>query len=400
METWIPEIAPVMTPSGIVAARSLKALPVSLTELEVLGLNSDYNFADGHAYHETNGQLLSIFNDLTTIWQQAAVCPVPQMEREFKGVLAKLIDSAVLARHESFSICPTASNSIDTVAAWLAMHNHHAGLLEPVFDNLYLIMKRRGVKTQSIQEMDLINLDKLESLIDRHKLRALVIVTPNNPTGFELRSDEFRALCALFARKRVTLVVDRTFRFYSQYRFDDYALLEDSGANWVTIEDTGKTWPTQDMKVSLIAYSHAIAADLRQLYEEIFLCTSNFALALLAKIMESTLALGIYEVVNKEVAKRKAVVAEALSGTTMTFVKSARGSLLPFAWLDCSSTGLSDLELVNRLREFRIALLPGRYFYWNSRQAHTSNVRLSLMKPNNQFLPGISLLKDVANKIQ
>jgi len=365
---------------------------LSLTEVEVTGLSSRYNLTDGHAYHKMPAALQPILADLSGAWDYARSRSVPDMEEEFKNSWARMINSADLAAHPHYSISPTASNSIDIAGAWTAMKGYNAGLLEPVFDNLYLLLKRRGANLTSIQEQDLLDLERLGSSIDRHNLKSLFIVTPNNPTGFHLTPDQYKGICDLCAHKGVALIVDRTFRFYSRNDFDDYKILNASGVDYAVIEDTGKTWPTQDLKVSLMAYSESLSRDMRMLYEEIFLCTSNFTLALLGKIVEKTKEVGVDKVVWQEVMERMRHVEVAVSQTPLVLAYPEKECSMPVVWMDCSATGLSDIQLVRKLQERSLVLLPGRFFYWNSQEQHTSNVRLSLMRPDHVLYRGLEVL--------
>lgn len=382
---------PRLNPSGI------KPTEPSLTEFEVQGLKSEYNFADGHAYHEIPQALRPVIANLSDTWAYASSKSIPEMEEEFKSILAACIKSPVLAEHRHYSISPTASNSIDIVGAWMHSNGYRVGLLEPAFDNLYLMLKRRGVSIESIQEESLVDLDSLSLTIDRNNLQCLFIITPNNPTGFELNKLQFSALCHLCVKKGVKLVVDKTFRFYSRTPYDEYEIVDSSGVDFVIIEDTGKTWPTQDLKVSLIAYSEGLARELRILYEEIFLCSSNFALALLGQLIERTRIVGIEKVIWEEVDRRKKLVSSVLEGTALVPM-SGEQNCLPFSWIDCSATRMTDIDVLVKLREFNISLLPGRYFFWNSPGSHTTHVRLSLMRPKRVF-EGIYAMRNIVQRI-
>ena len=371
----------------------------TLTEAQVAGFDTFYDLANGHAYHDVPAELQPVIKDLPEIWNRAVSRSVPDMEEEFKRTSAEIFGSFALANHRFYSVCPTATNSIDIIATWLHMRRYNVGLLEPVFDNLYLVLRRRGVKIAGVHESDLIDLDALETKIKTYDLKSLFIVTPNNPTGFQLDVYEFSALCELCVRMGVMLFVDKTFRLYSTQVFDTYKILNDSGLDYVVIEDTGKTWPSQDAKASLMAYSESLAEDLRMLYEEIFLCHSNFTLAFLNALMERTLSVGVDKIVHQEVTRKMNHVEKALSETPLTLVRNNRACSLPLAWMDCSATGLTDLELVRRLSEVQVSLLAGRLFYWNSGDQHTSNVRLSLMKPDRIFYKALDVISETVRKI-
>lgn len=56
-----------------------------------------------------------------------------------------------------------------------------------------------------------INLDSLERAIDA-RTRAIVVISPHNPTGMVASADEWRALAALAARHNLALIADEVFR--------------------------------------------------------------------------------------------------------------------------------------------------------------------------------------------
>lgn len=372
----------------------------SLTEYEVEGLSTVYNFADGHACHEMHPKLAHVLTDIYAHWKSAQKSCITELEENFKFALSDLINSKYLSEHKSYSISPTASNSIDIVSAWLCSQQGKVGLLEPIFDNLYLLLKRRNVSIEKITEEDLIDLESLKRKIRLYSLEFIFIVSPNNPTGFELSSDEFSNLCATCAELNVTLIIDKTFRFYSRILYDDYQTLHDSGVRFVTIEDTGKTWPTLELKASLMTYSDSIANEIRVIYEEVFLCTSGFTLTLLTRLMEETRILGIEQIITDVVQHRRALVSNALINSPFNFVEGRSPNLLPFAWLDCSPTKATDLQLVAQLKQNNIAVLPGRFFFWNSPAEHPYFIRLSYMKPRKMFITGLKRLEGVLPFLQ
>lgn len=225
----------------------------NLTEYEVEGLKIAYTFADGHAYHEMPPLLRPVINKLDLIWKESETRSTPETEERFKKAVARIINSPILSAHSHYSLCPTSSNSIDICGAWLRSKNYKTGLLEPVFDNLYLLLRRRGVDVFNVGESDLLDFSELGRKIDEHGLKAVFIVSPNNPTGFQLDAEQFESLAVLCEAKKVFMIIDTSFRLYSRKPYDEYAILSKVGTDYVVIEDTGKTWPTHDTKVSLMA---------------------------------------------------------------------------------------------------------------------------------------------------
>lgn len=366
---------------------------VSLTGYEVQGLKSKYTFADGHAYQSMPSLLSPVLENLQSIWQDAVRTSIPDMELRFKLSFAKAARSLGLAGHEHFSICPTASNSIDISAAWLKKRNYRVGLIEPAFDNLYLLLKRRGVDVSSIDEKLFADKSAIKDAIDKNQLQSLFLVSPNNPTGYKLDKEEFIELCILCKQKNITLILDSTFRFYCSDTYDEYQIMKDTGIDFLVIEDTGKTWPTEDLKVSILSYSESVAREVREIYEEIYLCSSNFSLAFLGALAEKTAQYGVDKVVLPEVEKRKQQFRQALVGSLLHIEEPQSCTNLPLIWMRCNQEGVSDIQLVDELKKHDVVLLPGRNFYWNNPEKHTKNVRASLMRPDEMFQAGIVELR-------
>lgn len=371
----------------------------SLTEVEVEGLGYQYNFADGHAYHDVNEHYTAIIDDLQSYWQEGKNRSIPAMEKAFKNQFAELIDSPALQGNDHFSVCPTASNSIDIAAAWLRKENKRTALIEPAFDNLYLLLKRREVDVVSFDEHALKDPEKLAEVINHGQIDALFLVNPNNPTGLEMSEAEFVYLVEQCKIHNITLLLDRTFRIYGNTQYDDYRILDEAQVDYVVIEDTGKTWPTQDMKISIMVYPKSVSATMRLLYEEVFLCSSNFALALLKQFVAVTAQVGVDATIKNEVRNRYASVKDALEGTPLQVVENPEKCLLPLCWIDISKTGYDDITFAGLLKQHEIAVLPGRYFYWDSKISHTGHIRVSLMKPDREFYEGIAHLKMAINSI-
>ncbi|MCX6350645.1 MAG: aminotransferase class I/II-fold pyridoxal phosphate-dependent enzyme [Bacteroidetes bacterium] len=283
---------------------------------------------------------------------------------------------------------------------WLSAKGYSVGLLEPAFDNLHLLLKRRQVKIFDIQEEDLLDLNVLSKKIDKYNLKSIFIISPNNPTGFELNIEEFRALSELCKNKNVAIIIDKTFRLYSRNNYDDYQILTNNGNDYLVIEDTGKTWATHETKVSLMAYSESLAQELKCLYEEVYLCHSKFSVNLLSHLIEKTHQVGIDKIIWEEIDKRKAKLFEAIKDTALSLITNERACSIPMGWIDCSASGLTDIQLVDELKKYGVMILPGRFFYWNSQNKHTENVRISLLRSDAIFDKGLESLRIGIQKIK
>jgi aspartate/methionine/tyrosine aminotransferase len=370
----------------------------TLTDFEVRGLASHANLADGHAYQDLGGHFTGIVTQLRSIWATAAKYGIPETNDRFKKAFARLAQSETLGRSANYTICPTASNSIDIVAAFLKECGRRTALIEPTFDNLALLLKRRRAPVMAIPEEFVFDADRHVDLL--RLLRAahcdtLFVVNPNNPTGKCLSREAFEGLAIMCANASILLIIDSSFRFYNRSAFDDYGVLEATGVSFLMLEDTGKVFPTLDMKASLLSYSTDNRDLIEEIYKELYLCSSAFALAVLTEFLDVTSRVGLGASVWTTVDKHRDLLRNAIAGSQLVVAHGSAKSTLSVEWLACHETGKHDLEICSELIRRGLAVLPGRLFYWASadssaRQAH---IRISLMKPERVVAAGLERLR-------
>ena len=376
----------------------------TLTDYEQLSLPLSYDLANGHAYHEFGPNFGDVIGNLQNIWATGANTSVTDLERDFRLSFASLIGSKGLLNYEEVMISPTASNSIDIVGAYLARKNVETILLEPTFDNLALLFSRRGAAIRPMQEHLLVHAlcsGSLDTLFDRYPTAgAIFVVNPNNPTGQTIDTKEFQLLCDTCAQRGLIMIIDNTFRLYNRAPFDDYAILHDSGVSFISIEDTGKTWPTQDLKLSMMVSSSDHVLGLGELYRELYLCPSLFALALFQQIFERTERSGLSASLWNLVDSRRKKLRQVLEGSNLLPQSSGRWSPLPVEWLKIDRLGRTDLDICHELSKLDLGVLPGRHFFWSTVRSApaTGYVRISLLKPDAEFEGGLKILAEHARR--
>ena len=374
-------------------------LEQALTEIEALGLASQHDLANGHASQELAPSQQQIINRLPELWAKGASQKAHDAALMFKDAFRKLAQSPSLTNYEHFKICPTASNSIDTVATWLAEHNLSTALVEPTFDNLYLILKRRGVPLTALPESSLHDGSYQTAM---NNIDALFLVNPNNPTGKVISKDQFMDITDWCATNGKVLILDNTFRFFVPQLFDAYQILLDSGVTFLSIEDTGKVWPTQEIKASLLFCSANIFQEVHIIYDEIFLCSSNFALGILSEFLLDAHKRGLEEAVWKEVKIRRQKFRKALSGTMLAIHEESMQSTISVEWVQINDYFVSDLELGAHFQAHNLVLLPGRQFFWNHKghAAHGNSARFALLKPGIDFNEAVDFLGSELRRLQ
>lgn len=375
----------------------------SLTDYEQASFLLPYDLANGHAYHELPCQLKQVVADLPSVWNAGSTTRPSELERALQVSFAALIGSQGLMSFDELLISPTASNSIDIIGAYMATMDAETALIEPTFDNLALLFRRRGAAVQALSEGTLtraLSELTLDAVINSMaKIQAIFIVNPNNPTGQTINEVKFRYLCEVCVRRNVILIIDNSFRLFNRAPFDDYAIMRSTGVSFIAFEDTGKCLPTQDLKLSMMISSANHAVRLRELYRELYLGPSPFAMVLFKELFERSRQEGLTNLLWDLVDLRRDRLRNALADTVLVPQTSDCWSPLPVEWIRISDPTKSDIDLCRELSQRGVGILPGRHFFWGSvlRAPVCEYVRVSLLKPARDFEGGLGILKEHLN---
>ena len=371
----------------------------TLTDFESNALRAPVNLADGHASQELPDAVQHVLHAVSRLFTECGAQDESVVVNRYKSEFAKLIGSSALDRIVDHHICPTASNSIELVANYLSAGGKRTGLIEPTFDNLSLILRRRKVPIVSIAEHllhDARDVESIEESLLGFSIDALFIVSPNNPTGMSFDAQHFAAIVQYCVRHSVTLICDNSFRLFSRKPFDDYAILADSGISFICFEDTGKVFPTQELKASLLTCSPDNREMVEEIYREVYLRDSPFKLALLTELASEAGRIGLDKFVHNLVDQRRNRLRRAIAGSGLKIAACAEHSGISVEWLNCRDTGKSDMEVYHELEHRGLVVLPGRNFFWNDllNPLNHYNIRISLLKPTPVFDRGMEILAD------
>ena len=112
------------------------------------------------------------------------------------------------------------------------------------------------------------------------ELDAVMTANPNNPTGPCSAAPALRRLADACADRGAILVIDACFRaFDTRTQYDSYAVLDESGVEYVVIEDTGKLWPTGGIKLGFRVTSARNRLPIVEVAADILLTAPPFATA-------------------------------------------------------------------------------------------------------------------------
>ncbi|MCC8379501.1 aminotransferase class I/II-fold pyridoxal phosphate-dependent enzyme [Xenorhabdus sp. PB30.3] len=381
---------------------SITAPEMSLTDQEVLGFRYQADMSSGHAYHDLPPALACLPDEMPAMWRTASHQNPLEWERQLISAFSDLSGVHSLKRLPYCRPCPTASNSIDLCATLLKKFSWRTALIEPTFDNLALILRRRGVPLCAISESMVFDAEpqELQQWLKNNRIDVLFIVSPTNPSGRCLSVQRLDIISSLCTRMGITLALDSSFRLYNRELFDDVDILLRNQTRFIAFEDTGKTIPTLDTKASLIYSSADLAKELEELYNEVYLCCSGLSLALITRSFELAKDAGLENVLWRLVDQRRSRLRSALVGTGLSVAPESMHSVTGLEWLTFDAKKYNDLQVCTLLEEYGIATVSGRQFYWASSflAEHQSRVRLSMMKPKHNFERALQILRLIGNQ--
>lgn len=355
----------------------------NLTEEEVLVLPERHNLADAHAYRRFSPAEAKIIDASPDIFRRADRRRQAGIESEYLSEFFALARQSLRPADCDFFMCFTASLGLEVIANFLRLRRLKACLIEPCFDNLARILARHGVLVGAFPDRVM---EGSEAELSEHLRNitadAVFLVTPNNPTGAQLSERNLRTLVGFCKRSNKLLILDACFRFYLPELdvYDQYQILIDSAVDFFVLEDTGKTWPTLEIKAPFLVASRGIAKDVAEIYYDFLLHASPFALTLLTEFMRTARRDG-RATIRDVVARNRAILYEALAGT---FLEPREATFASISWLRINN-GLSGVQLQRLLADAGVHILPGNQFYWSDPRQGDAFVRVALVRDLEMF---------------
>lgn len=359
-----------------------------LTKWEWVGLSKGHNIADGHAHQPQESLVIRKAHDLML---KAEKANQNLLQKEFEDAFFQANGQKSYLRMQPPLYQSACSLSIEVVANYLRMTKKSVAMLHPTFDNLADILKRHQIPLTPIAEKDL--LDPKESLTSL-TTDAIFLVLPNNPTGFELTKKQFLEIIDYCKEYEKILILDHSFRFYSFYTtWDQYRHILSSGIDFIIFEDTGKTWPTLELKMGITLTSNSLYPYLKDITNDFLLNVSPFNFILLTEYIKSK----ALEKAQENVRKNRKILQDHLQDFPLQIVNPY--SKLSVEWLKLPR-GWKATQFCEWLGLQGVHVLPGTPFFWNNHKKGEDFIRIALQRPNQSFIKAIHHLQRVLPKYE
>jgi len=198
-----------------------------------------------------------------------------------------------------------------------------------------------------------------EKLIDA-KVKALVLVTPNNPTGAIYPPDVIEAFYALCARKNIALILDETYRdFLPDNAGPAHSLFADTswGDHLVSLYSFSKSYCIPGHRIGAIIASEPNAREIGKILDTLQICPQRAAQMALVPAIPGLAAWR--EDNRREINARAAAFRKAMTQCDGWQIASVGAY---FSYVRHPYTADARLVAEKLARERGILVLPGVYF--------------------------------------
>jgi aspartate/methionine/tyrosine aminotransferase len=375
----------------------------NLTQHELQALTQVYNLADAHTHQSQSPTQRNIIDRLPDLWYEAENSRQCDMEQRF-------IEAFWSVQRQSYALkTPTllvyaASIGLAIVGNYLKKKNKSVSLIHPCFDNLYDIFRHQDVQMEPLEESWLHDFDSIYSNLEKNVTAdAILIVDPNNPTGFTLSGSGINATRGFEEVVRYAqdhsklLILDLSFASFllpdpTIVIFELYELLETSGVSYITIEDTGKTWPVQDAKVALMKCSRDLYSEIFSLHTAYLLNVSPFILNLVTCYLRDSERDNLASV-STLLERNRALAKDSLKDTFLKYQEPK--SRVSVSWFEIEQHAGTAQDLQRMLEPRGVYVLPGTHFYWNTPGIGDRFIRLALARNTELFEQSVREIKQV-----
>ncbi|MEV7185657.1 enduracididine biosynthesis enzyme MppP [Kitasatospora sp. NPDC093102] len=361
----------------------------NLTQFETLALNSSMNLADGHARQQLTPAQAKVIAELPELWAEAVLRPVAEIEQEtadsFFGMLGQ--HSHPFAAGRTLP-CYSSSLAMEILARSLVTTSDAVALLHPTFDNIPDILRGVGLRLIPVEEEQAHDDDLPAELLQQ--VGCVFITTPNNPTGRVMTAERLTRLAEQCAEHNVVLALDTSFRgFDPAAQFDHYAILDASGCRWVVIEDTGKLWPTLELKIGWLVRSENVDLPIEKIHSDILLGTSPLIMLMVKRFADDGADGGLADL-QRTIAENRALVrAELADVPDISFIdEDARTSV------ERVHVGSRlALDVWSAVSSQNLYVLPCQKFHWARPEEGDRMLRIALSRNPSTLLAGARVLR-------
>lgn len=285
---------------------------------------------------------------------------------------------------EDIAITAGCNQAFCLVMAALAGPGDNVLLPLPYFFNHHMWLAMQGIEPRLIGGGVPPDPGEAQSLIDG-RTRAIVLVSPDNPTGAVYPPELVDAFFALAERRRIALVIDETYREFRGFAGPPHRLFERPAwrATFVHLYSFSKVYAITGYRVGAVAAAPRLIAELEKLMDCVAICAPHLSQRAVAFALAE---LGGWKAEKVAVmTERLAALRSAFRNPRLDYEIVASGAF--FAWVRHPFRGTAAKDVARRLaRDHGLLVLPGSMFG----PAQEDYLRIAFANAEAELMPEVA----------
>lgn len=229
------------------------------------------------------------------------------------------------------------------------------------YQNVPKLLNAVPVTYSLLEENDYqLDLDEIRSKIT-DKTKALVIVTPNNPTGGVLCLDVLQELADIAIQHDIAIIADEVYErlVYSDSKHISIASLPGMKERTITLNGFSKAYSMTGWRVGYVAAPKELILTLNKIHQHIAVCAASFAQAACVTALQNEA--DEVDLMVKEYQRRRDYAVSAINAIDGIHCLTPKGAF--YIFINVKSLHRPAAEVAQYLLEKQnIALVPGDVF--------------------------------------
>jgi aspartate/methionine/tyrosine aminotransferase len=264
-------------------------------------------------------------------------------------------------------IAITAGCNLAFVAAVMAVAKSGDTILlpEPWYFNHHMTLQMLGLRALPLpcraENGFVPDVEEARALIARQAVRAIVLVTPNNPTGAIYPAATLEAFGRLAVEHQAWLLLDETYRdFMPEAEIVPHTLLSepDLAGSTIQLYSFSKSYALPGYRLGALRAPLAVMPEITKVLDCLQICAPRIGQTALTWAIPS---LGAWREANRADIAARAVAFQAAMFANPGWIVRSLGAY--FAYVEHPLVGQSAVAVAQRLaREMGVLTLPGSFF--------------------------------------
>jgi aspartate/methionine/tyrosine aminotransferase len=268
----------------------------------------------------------------------------------------------------------------------------------PYYSGYYYAVRMTGGTLVGVKQMEekafQLDADELERKVSP-RTKAMIVVSPNNPTGVVLTEDTLKVMAEVACEKDLLVISDEV---YDQFVFDgtfrSIASLPGMSERTIVVNSFSKTYAMTGWRIGYAVGPKEVMNQVAKASHSTTVCVNSIAqyaaLAALRGTQEPTRKmLETYRV-------RRRILVDALTSIPQFSLVEPQGAF--FAFPNISATEMTSMDLFKYLlKEARVVVLPGYPFFGEDGENH---IRLSYSTSTDKLKEAMDRLKEAMRRLE